>query len=108
MRWAAHQLQKFLRLEVAAGVILMLAAGLALLCANTPLQLYYSRFLEVPFWGGTLLHWVNDGLMAIFFLLVALEIKREMVEGALSTRAQALLPLIAAAGGVLCPALIYV
>lgn len=116
MQRIINSLQAALRQEIAAGTILMVAALLAVLVANSPWAAWYSGLLDMPLSIGagnwqlekSLLHWVNDGLMAVFFLLVALEIKRELIEGALSTRKQALLPLITAVGGVLCPALIYI
>jgi NhaA family Na+:H+ antiporter len=109
-------LREFLRLEAAGGFVLMGAAALALVVANSPLAPLYFRLLELPLGvrvGGLvleedLLHWINDGLMAVFFLLVGLEIKREMVEGELASWPRRALPGIAAAGGMLAPALIYV
>ena len=98
----------FLGSDVAAGVVLMGAAALALVAANSPLATLYGAFLEYPLFSKTVLHWINDGLMVVFFFLVGLEIKREVVGGELSTRAKAALPVIAAAGGMLGPALIYV
>lgn len=106
---------EFIRHEAASGVILLAAAVFALLMANSPLSWLYSGLLETPVTIGVgpfkldkhLLHWVNDGLMAIFFFLVGLEIKRELVAGELSTRAQATLPIIGALGGMIVPALIY-
>ncbi|MEI9899287.1 MAG: Na+/H+ antiporter NhaA [Hyphomicrobium sp.] len=105
----------FIRHEAASGVILLVAALLALLMENSPLSWLYSGLLETPVTIGIgpfqldkhLLHWINDGLMAIFFFLVGLEIKRELLAGELSTRKQATLPIIAAFGGMLVPALIY-
>ena len=99
----------------ASGVILLASAALALIAANSPLEDLYDAFLDLPVGVhvGTfglekpLLLWINDGLMAIFFLLVGLEIKRELVEGELSTREQAMLPFLAALGGMIAPALIY-
>ena len=108
-------LQDFLRTESAGGLLLMAAACVALLVANSPLAGYYTALLEMPVslqfgiaWlSKPLLLWINDGLMAIFFLLVGLELKRELLEGHLSTVPQALLPGIAAAGGMIAPALVY-
>lgn len=108
-------LQKFLQLESASGIILIVSALLAILLANSPLASLYSGFLntEVQIRIASLdLHkplllWINDGLMAIFFLLVGLEVKREMLEGALSSREQATFPAVAAIGGMLMPAVIY-
>ncbi|HEX6102345.1 MAG TPA: Na+/H+ antiporter NhaA [Alphaproteobacteria bacterium] len=105
----------FIRTEAASGVLLLVTAALALIAANSPLAGMYGAFLDLPVgvrigdFGlqKPLLLWINDGLMAVFFLLVGLEIKRELAEGELSTRQQAMLPCIAALGGMLVPALIY-
>jgi len=94
--------------DAAAGLLLMAAAGLALAAANSPMAGIYGAFVAFPVFSHTLLHWINDGLMAVFFLLVGLEIKREVVAGELSTRRKAALPVLAAAGGMAGPALIYV
>ena len=107
--------KRFLHLEAASGVILFCAAMLALLMANSPWQPIYHAFLELPVrlqMGALDLHkplllWINDGLMAIFFLLVGMEIKREMQEGSLSSLRQASLPVLAAIGGMVFPALLY-
>lgn len=107
--------KRFLKLESASGIILILAALLAIGLANSALAQHYQSFLntEVQFRIAALdidkplLLWINDGFMAIFFLLVGLEVKREMQEGALSSRVQATFPAIAAVGGMLAPALIY-
>ncbi len=101
--------------EAAAGLILLASALLALGVANSPLGSLYDKLLHHEATIGiaplaltkSLLHWINDGLMAIFFLLVGLEIKRESLIGPLSNRRSATLPVIAAAGGMLVPALIY-
>lgn len=94
--------QKFLELEAAGGLLLFAAAVLALIAANSPLlETYEALFSPLVRLG------INDGLMAIFFLLVGLEIKREFVSGQLSSREQAMLPALAAAGGMIVPALIY-
>lgn len=84
------------------------AAGMALVLANSPASGLYFRSLDLPIFGMTLLHWINDGLMAVFFLLVGLEIKREMLDGQLQTWSRRALPGIAAVGGMLAPALIYI
>jgi NhaA family Na+:H+ antiporter len=113
---AKEALQEFLKLESAGGVLLAGAAVLALLLANSPLDRWYAQLLQVQVTmtvGGfgvdkALLLWINDGLMAIFFLLVGLELKREVVEGQLSSLAQLALPAMAAIGGVIAPAVIYV
>ena len=101
--------------EAAPGVLLLMAAGLALVWANSPLALTYERLFSTPVTVGfgdlsltkPILLWINDGLMAVFFLLVGLEIKREIVSGQLSGRDQAALPLAAAVGGMLVPAGLY-
>jgi NhaA family Na+:H+ antiporter len=110
-----ESLAAFIRTESASGVILLASAALALIAANSPLEDLYDAFLALPVGVrvGTfglekpLLLWINDGLMAIFFLLVGLEIKRELVDGELSTREQAVLPFLAALGGMVVPGLIY-
>ena len=108
-------LARFLRLESSAGIVLMLAAVVAMICANSPLQTYYSLLLDTPVAvrvgdlnvAKPLLLWVNDGLMAIFFFLVGLELKRELIEGELSDRRNIILPGVGAIGGMAIPALIY-
>lgn len=110
-----NMIREFFRLEAAAGILLMIAAVIALIFVNTSLSGLYDYFLHVPVVvqiGGfvidkALLLWINDGLMAIFFLLVGLEIKREILEGQLSSRDQIALPTVAAIGGIAMPALIY-
>ncbi len=105
----------FLQHQAAGGIILLAAAVAALIASNSPLNWLYDLFLSVPVGvrAGALeiqkplLLWINDGLMAIFFFLVGLEIKRELVRGELSTFGQAALPAIAAVGGMIVPALIY-
>ena len=107
--------REFLRLESAGGLILVFAAIFALLLANSPLVDIYSRLLglnltiTVEGFGVSkpLLLWINDGLMAVFFLLVGLELKREIVEGQLSSPDQIVLPALAAIGGLAVPAVIY-
>ncbi len=109
-------LREFLRLEASSGIVLIFAAAAALLCANSPVGDYYVEFLKIPGSvqiGGLeiakpLLLWVNDLWMAVFFFLIGLEIKREFLEGELSTRADLILPMAAAFGGMVVPALIYV
>lgn len=107
--------KRFLKLESASGIILILAALLAIGLANSTLAEHYQSFLNTQVQvriaaldiNKPLLLWINDGFMALFFLLVGLEVKREMLEGALSSRVQATFPAIAAVGGMLAPALIY-
>lgn len=108
-------LREFIRLESSGGIVLMAAALAGLIAVNSPLTGQYEKLLssymtvELAGYGvdKPLLLWINDGLMALFFLLVGLEIKREIIEGQLASRAQASLPLIAALGGLSAPALIY-
>ncbi|TPM99183.1 Na+/H+ antiporter NhaA [Mesorhizobium sp. B2-1-3A] len=100
--------REFLDSEAAGGIILMVAAALALIVANSPLSGTYFSVLHAYLGPLSVSHWINDGLMAVFFLLVGLEIKREMLDGQLSTWPRRVLPGIAAAGGMLVPALVYV
>ncbi|RWH72051.1 Na+/H+ antiporter NhaA [Mesorhizobium sp.] len=101
-------LREFLDGEAAGGIILMAAAALALIVANSPLAEAYFAVLHAYLGPLSVSHWINDGLMAVFFLLVGLEIKREMLDGQLSTWPRRVLPGIAAAGGMAVPALVYV
>ncbi len=109
-------IREFLKLEAASGIVLVISAALALVMANTFLAPFYQVFLDVPVvvqvgalkLAKPLLLWVNDGLMAIFFFLVGLEIKREVLQGELSSWSQASLPGFAALGGMAVPALVYV
>ena len=112
---ARHALANFLRLEAAGGILLILASILALVCANSFLLEAYEGFRDMPVAvkigaleiAKPLLLWINDGLMAVFFLLVALEIKREALSGQLSSREQLILPMVCAAAGVLVPAALF-
>ncbi len=109
-------LKDFFKLEAAGGIVLVLAAILAVIVANSPAMPIYQAFLDLRLEirvgaleiDKPLILWINDGLMAIFFFLVGLEIKREFMRGQLSTPAQAALPAIAAVGGMIVPAIIYV
>ncbi len=109
-------LDRFLRVEAISGIVLLVAACTALGWANSPWAASYEHFWHAPLTFGVgerlisqpLHFWINDGLMAIFFLVVGLEIRREMHEGALDNLRQAALPVAAALGGVLVPALIFV
>lgn len=109
-------IKKFFQLESAGGLLLMAAAALAVVLANTPLEPYYNLLIETPVEiriGGLeiakpSLLWINDGLMAVFFFLIGLELKREFVEGELSDKRKIVLPGLGALGGMLVPALIYV
>jgi len=113
---AAAALRDFLKQESAGGIVLIAAAALALLAANTMFSGSYFGALDTPVTVAVgsfaidkpLLLWINDGLMAVFFFLVGLEVKREVVEGQLSSWNQASLPLVAAIGGMAMPALIFV
>lgn len=115
VRETTDSISDFLRLESAGGLLLAATAVLALICSNTPLRVTYDELLKVPveirvgsfILAKPLLLWINDGLMAIFFLLVGLEVKREVVEGELSTPAQVVLPVVAGLGGMLVPALVF-
>ncbi|WP_434940276.1 Na+/H+ antiporter NhaA [Shewanella sp. HL-SH8] len=108
-------LKNFLSQESAGGIILMISVALAMILANSPLSGFYEGFLNtgVQVRVGSLdinkplLLWINDGLMALFFLLIGLEVKRELLEGALSTVAKASLPTFGAIGGMVFPALFY-
>ncbi|GLQ29780.1 Na+/H+ antiporter NhaA [Litoribrevibacter albus] len=109
-------IKDFLKLESASGILLILATAVALVFANTPLDQYYELFLSTQMGvhigalaiNKPLLLWINDGLMAVFFFLIGLELKRELVEGELSDPKQIILPAAGAVGGMLVPALIYV
>jgi Na+:H+ antiporter, NhaA family len=108
-------LREFLRSEAAGGIILMMVAALAILVANSPFAESYFHLIHAvtgpeltPKLGPMTVHlWINDALMAVFFLLVGLEIKREFVDGHLSTWADRRLPVIAAAAGMIVPAMVY-
>jgi NhaA family Na+:H+ antiporter len=108
-------IREFFKMEAAGGILLVLASALALAMANSPMDGYYHALLgtkgEIRVGDFSIAKpftlWINDGLMAVFFLLVGLEIKRELAEGELSSREQALLPAIAAIGGMAVPAGIY-
>ncbi len=115
MRASESSITQFLRMESASGILLMAAAVLALLSANSPLQPYYAWLLDTPVEirigalqiAKPLLLWINDGLMAVFFFLVGLELKRELVEGELADPRHIVLPGLGAIGGMAVPALIY-
>jgi NhaA family Na+:H+ antiporter len=110
-----ENLREFMRLESSAGVFLIIAAVVAMVIANSPLAPLYGKLLDIPVAVqiGTfaihkpLLLWINDGLMAVFFFLIGLEVKREFKEGELSSPAQVLLPALGAVGGMVVPAAIY-
>ena len=107
--------QDFLKLESASGILLMVAAILAMIVANSPLVIYYNWFLNIPVVvrvgdleiAKPLLLWVNDGLMAIFFFMIGLELKREIMDGELRDPANVMLPAVGAIGGVIVPVAVY-
>ncbi|MBY7942800.1 Na+/H+ antiporter NhaA [Vibrio fluvialis] len=101
-------IRDFFKLESAGGILLVIAAAIAMAIANSPLNEIYQGALHSYVFGMSVSHWINDGLMAVFFLLIGLEVKRELLEGALKSRETAIFPAIAAVGGMLAPALIYV
>ena len=104
---ALSAIRRFLNGQASSGIALMAAALVALLLANSPIGPSYDALLHAYVGPLSLGHWINDGLMAVFFLLVGLEIKREMLDGQLSTWSRRMLPGIAAAGGMVVPALIF-
>ena len=101
-------MRRFLDSESAGGIVLMLSAALALIVANSPFSKAYFDALHFYIGPLSIAHWINDALMAIFFFLVGLEIKREFLDGQLASWPNRMLPGIAAAGGVVLPALIFV
>ncbi|MBV1807457.1 Na+/H+ antiporter NhaA [Pseudomonas viridiflava] len=111
-----NTITRFFQLEAAGGLLLIAAAALALIINNSPLSWLYNAFLETPVEARIgalqiakpLLLWINDGLMALFFLVIGLEVKREVLEGHLSKPSQIVLPGAAAIGGMVVPALVYV
>ena len=106
----------FFKLEAASGILLLISAIAALIVSNSELSNYYFNTLNEYLFIGvnnfglklSVLHWINDALMAVFFFFVTLEIKREFLQGELSSLKQAMLPIIGAVGGMLIPALIYI
>ena len=116
LRYLSSPFKWFFKLEAASGLVLLFAAVIALFISNSNFSdLYFSTLNNYIFIGIneiglklTVIHWINDALMAIFFFFVTLEIKREFLQGELSNIKQALLPIIAAVGGMLVPALVYV
>lgn len=110
-------IKQFLKKESSVGILLMAVTLLAMIFANSPLHVVYDYFLETPLEvrlgrhihiAKPLLLWINDGLMAVFFFFIGLEVKREVLVGQLSSRAQVILPGIAALGGMIVPAILYV
>ena len=116
LRYLSSPFKWFFKLEAASGLVLLFAAVIALFISNSNFSdLYFSTLNKYIFIGInkfglklSVIHWINDALMAIFFFFVTLEIKREFLQGELSNVKQALLPIIAAVGGMLVPALVYV
>ncbi|MDH5545401.1 MAG: Na+/H+ antiporter NhaA [Gammaproteobacteria bacterium] len=110
-----EKLKAFIQLEAASGILLLIAAVLAMAVVNSPIDAWYDALLDIPVaiqFGGfeiakPLLLWINDGLMAIFFFLIGLEVKREVLGGELSDPSRVVLPIIAAVGGMAVPAIIY-
>ena len=108
-------LTRFLRLEASSGILLLFAATLAMLAENSFASTYYEALLDLPVQirigdfeiAKPLLLWINDGLMSVFFFLIGLEVKREVLHGELSDPARVVLPIVGAAGGMMIPALIY-
>ncbi|WP_061008125.1 Na+/H+ antiporter NhaA [Vibrio sp. CUB2] len=101
-------IRDFFKMESAGGILLVIAAAIAMTIANTPLGETYQAMLHTYVFGMSVSHWINDGLMAVFFLLIGLEVKRELLEGALKSKETAIFPAIAAVGGMVAPALVYV
>ena len=116
LRYLSSPFNWFFKLEAASGLMLLLSAIVALIISNSSISSLYFETLDKYIFIGinnfglklSILHWINDVLMAIFFFFVTLEIKREFIQGELSNIKQAILPIIAAIGGMLVPALIYV
>jgi Na+:H+ antiporter, NhaA family len=114
-KWIIDPLQRFIQNSTTSGIVLFSAAILALIISNSPLSESYHQFWELKFSVGfnnhtinkSLHHWINDGLMAIFFFVVGLELKREILAGELNSFKKAMLPVSAAIGGMIAPALIY-
>jgi len=116
IRYFSAPFKWFFKLEAASGLLLLISAIIALIISNSDYSSLYFKILETYLFLGinnfgiemNILHWINDTLMAAFFFFVTLESKREFIQGELSNRKQALLPIIAAIGGMLVPALIYI
>ena len=116
LRYLSSPFKWFFKLEAASGLILLISAILALIVSNSDLSKIYFETLDKYLFIGinnfgiklSVLHWINDALMAIFFFFVTLEIKREFIEGELSNFKQAMLPIMGAIGGMVVPALVYI
>src|SRR5215210_1908932 len=100
-------LRAFMSSEAVGGVLLMAAAGSALILANSPFAPAYRSLVQLEIGPMSIHHWINDGLMALFFLLVGLEIKREFLDGRLASWERRRLPVIAAIAGMAAPAIVY-
>lgn len=103
-----HLFNEFFESEKSGGIVLVFVTMLSLTLANSPLQLDYINFWEFDLGGHTLVHWINDGLMTIFFLLIGLELEREVYVGELSSVKKASLPILGAFGGMLVPVGIFI
>ena len=116
IQYISKPFKYFFKLESASGLVLLFAAIIAIYISNSQFSNNYFEILKSYITLGTsdfgiklsVLHWINDVLMAIFFFLVTLEIKREFIQGELSNPKQAFLPIIGAVGGMLVPALVYI
>lgn len=106
-RFVVRPVEAFLRVEASSGIVLAICAALAMFLANSGLAPSYFGILHVQIFGLSLQHWINDGLMAIFFFVIGMEIKKEILVGELSSLKKAILPVAAAFGGMILPALIY-
>src|SRR5690606_20673979 len=115
-KWIINPVNSFISKSSTGGIVLMISALLAIILANSPLSHWYHELWEhriaisfggEPFVDMTLHHWINDGLMAVFFFVIGLELKREIVAGELSNPKNAILPIAAGVGGMVFPALIY-
>jgi Na+/H+ antiporter len=116
IKYLSSPFKWFFKLEAASGLILLISAILALIVSNSDLSKIYFETLDKYLFIGindfgiklSVLHWINDALMAIFFFFVTLEIKREFIEGELSNFKQAMLPIMGAIGGMVVPAPVYI
>ena len=116
LKYLSSPFKWFFKLEAASGLVLLISAILALIVSNSDLSKIYFETLDKYLFIGindfgiklSVLHWINDALMAIFFFFVTLEIKREFIEGELSNFKQAMLPIMGAIGGMVVPALVYI
>ena len=100
-------IKAFFQSESAGGISLLSAAILGVLVANSPIAAQYFAVMQIHLGPMTILEWVNDALMALFFLYVGIEIKKEMISGELDTKAKRVLPVLAAFAGVITPAIVY-